>query len=288
VSLLYERYGPAPHTYAAMVGRDLEDKGANYDRAIRTTIASHHYDELAKISESAKISSPVWSRVALVEPESTGSHRFAFSVVTSYVQGILVDSLRERHWDYICQRLMLSDILYFYSPLGWVWEGYCHRQIPTISQLDVTDFETGEAVTLKGLPTNVIRVKEARLVTLGACYYMPAVRDQAKFDAFSITQAGEVVTFQYTTFWEEHWLTDRADRCDYITKKLDSVAVALGKESDLLPWKAGGTWHHVLVMPEGDSEVKRKDMVKTLLMQDSGNRRWTSHVKRYVCRLRVE
>jgi hypothetical protein len=300
VSLLYERYGPVPDTYAAMVGRDLEAKEAKYDHDLRSTIESFDYNKLSSVMMIGKditgtVSSPVWSRFSLLEPYYC-DFSFSFSIVSSYVLGMLVDSFLERHWNDISIDIrFLRVIPYFYSRLGWIWEGYCHKKIPNMAQIDVIDFETGEAITLKGLPiNNVIRVKGPTLPShAGAGYHMPVVRGLATFDAFSITETGEVVTFQYTSgaylrddnYWgeDEHY---KAAQYHYITKKLDSIVVALGKESDLLPWKASGTWHHVLVVPE--IEVELEDLVATLQVHDSGNRKWASHVKQYVAELKME
>jgi hypothetical protein len=189
VSLLYERYGPVPDIYAAMIGRDIAAKEANYDLVLRSIIASFDYGKLSDVTWNGidwtgTVSSPVWSRFSLLEPY----REFSFSIVSSYVLGMLVDSFLERHWKEISIDIrLLQEIPYFYSKQGWIWEGYCHRKIPTLTQLDVTDFESGKAVTLKGLPTNVTHVIGRKLASQCAGHYLPAVRDQAMFDAFSIT-----------------------------------------------------------------------------------------------------
>jgi hypothetical protein len=95
----------------------------------------------------------------------------------------------------------------------------------------------------------------------------------------------EVFTFQYTTIVKYSSKSDEA--AQNVTRKLDSIVVALGKESDLLPWKASGTtWHHVLVVPE--TKVKREDLAMAMRVHDSRDRKWTSHVKKYVLKLKME
>jgi hypothetical protein len=223
----------------------------------------------------------------------SGRTTFVFSIVTSFAQGILVDCFLKLpiHWSETCERFRrLSAIPHFDSPLGWIWESDCHSKMPKMAQFDATDFDTGEIVTFEKLPENVIRVKEARLVSrrTPAGYYMPAVRDPAKFDAFSITKGGDVVVFQYSSFsdpdfYDRHPVFDT----DFVMRKLDSIVVALGKNNSLLPWKAGGrTLRHVLVVPE--TEVKREEVAMAMQVHDSGVRKWTSHVKKYLFTLRME
>jgi hypothetical protein len=294
---VYERYGSGPREYAKerngwqKLDLDLRDKGNFLDYArllnLSMTFDDNYQDRMMLQPRSRASSESARGQSQSGLGERT---RFAFSFVTSHVQGILVDSFlhKEKCWEDACARFRgLSAIPHFDSPLGWIWESYCHSKIPSMKQLDVTDFETGKVVTLKDLPTKVIREARPEIYYDRKGYYMPMVRDPATFDAFSLTSRG-VVMFQYSAFFDRDFYDpDRRTvfDADFATRKLDSINDALGEEKERMYGKYM-MWYHVLVVPE--TEVKREDVAMAMQVHDSGDRNWTSRVKKCVLTLKME
>jgi hypothetical protein len=294
-SRLYERYGPVPRNYKDMAGSDVDSRMKDYDDKLRYAIARLNFtklDNLSRAHESTHGDISDFSLLMQLQPAFDRRPGFVYSVITSYVQEILFDSFIVPKWhefygklrveaEIHARRARVSSFPEFGSPLGWLWSGYCHSKIPTMAQLDgVIDLEaTCEAfknVSFDGMPKNVIRVKGAMaLDSEQVGYHKPAVPDQAAFDAYSVTEDGVVVTFQYTS--------------DYASEfgRLNDIFVKLGKN------RGGGRdterpdmWHHVLVVPdmEFSEGVKFVDKVKAVKLQDPGG----CSFRQYVLSLKVE
>jgi hypothetical protein len=279
-----------------------KEKELHYDAALRSIIGNLSYSQFVNLpwayNSTEIIDTSVSSRLVLAQPAFSS---FRYSIVTSYVHEILADSLLERG---------LGNFFIFLrsEPDKWLWEGYCHSKIPTMSRLDVTRIDlyskTGqvENVSFEGMPQNVIYAKDSMLLTASeqVGYYRRAVPSPdlttCKFDAYSITEHGETIIFQYTDPYSYQYVTNRS---------LYEIFVELEKNRGQ---GSGGNqdtekkmWHHVVVI----SNVENKglmDLVHSVVRWEDmpGRQRhsgrtecstdpeWRSHIRQYVLGLKTE
>jgi hypothetical protein len=162
----------------------------------------------------------VSSRIVLLIPDANGKP--TYRVITAYVQEILMEALVRRRWDDLEQTFrQFTAIPELDTVEGWLWEGYCKMMLPTMAALDVKDVVTvGQVLHLSDMPRNVIRIYNAKETTEDVGFYIPAVRNQATFDAISITADGKVIVFRMT-------------KCLDLAN--DEIVEAFGKKSELLP-----------------------------------------------------
>jgi len=190
----------------------------------------------------------------------------SYSINTPYIAEMLFLKYQSRLWEDV-HRLFLAfrSIPETTTAAGWLWEGFCHRAIPDIAQLKLNHCQSNTTVTLKCVrkrfPINSL--KDLDSMPKDAGYYQPAVRNKATIDAFGITDAKQIVLFQYTVS-EHHAIK---------VVGLDKLADALPE--GLLPFK-GNTWYFVWVVP-----TQMRGSVQEQVIED-GKRKWASAREPYV------
>jgi len=196
-----------------------------------------------------------------------------FRIISTHVAKKLYVSLRSRQRDKLVEWFHLfSNIPETGSAAGWIWEGYCHRTLPTLSSLQITSLDDKKMETLRLVPSRQVDFQVLREIPKKPSpgYYAPVTRNNVTFDAFSVTNNNQIVVMQFTV---------SSDHSPPKGEGLDALADVLSQ--DLRPFK-GCSWLFIWIVPKG-----RVDSITAKLPTEGNRKAWQNQgtIKQYVATL---
>jgi hypothetical protein len=167
----------------------------NVDKEVNRAICKVAFDKLYQLPYSPDIS----SSILCMFPDDTGAP--TYRIISPHVGVKVYEHLYSLERDKIAGWFRrISSIPETGTPVGWLWESYCHKTLATKSSLEITSLAGNKTEILNLAPSNRINFSVPKDLPKKPSpgYYAAANRNNKTFDAFSVTRTNQVVLMQFS------------------------------------------------------------------------------------------